>query len=150
MIKDSAGGLCPRRPSRAGTVCRDFIGDSTLEPLDGTLRVYCMPGKDSTVKWDGCTANGEFADCPIERQTVAATKGYIWDPDRTCTPKTVQARSCVINGLTNGVQHAVTIGSHPVSVVAINTAGRSRPGTSQLTTVAPAPVAPPKVEQTIS
>jgi hypothetical protein len=113
----SSGAFWPGKPNRTQDTCRDFIGDITLEPIDGGLRVSWAPGKDSTVRWDSCTGDtGAYADCPIERQTVFAS-----DPSstgartgQTCVPNKVEDRSCVITGLRNGAQYAIRIRTDPL------------------------------------
>lgn len=91
-------------------VCRDFVDQVTLEPVDGGMRVSWTPGAEDFVKWVSCGPGGRLGDCHITGQSVVST----FDPvtgtgGRECTAPSLQDRSCVVPGLRNGVQYAFRI-----------------------------------------
>jgi hypothetical protein len=96
-------------------VCRDFLTDVTLEPVDGGMKVSWTRGKEDYVV-SACGPQGHFGpllgNCPVVSQSVKAS----FDPvtgtgGQSCTAPSMAELSCTIVGLKNGVQYSFRITS---------------------------------------
>jgi len=90
--------------------CRDFIGDVTLEPIDGGMKVSWTRGEeDFTVSL--CGPPGHFGpklgNCYIKSQAVISSFDPVTQTGaQWCAAPSSDELSCTITGLRNGVQYA--------------------------------------------
>jgi hypothetical protein len=106
-------------PPGSEPACADFVGDVTMEPVNGGVRVSWAKGADDFIVWWNCAnapsgsaGYGELGNCYVIGQKVFST----YDPQtgtggQTCVPATLAARSCTVTGLRNGVQYGFRIRS---------------------------------------
>jgi Fibronectin type III domain len=96
-------------------VCRDFLSDVTLEPVDGGMRVSWTRGKEDFVV-SACGPQGFFGpllgNCPVVSQSVKAS----FDPvtgtgGQSCEAPNMADLTCTIVGLKNGVQYSFRVTS---------------------------------------
>lgn len=106
-------------PPGSEPACADFVGNLTLEPVDGGVRVSWAKGADDFIVWWNCAnapsggaGYGALGNCYVIGQRVFST----YDPltgtgGQSCVPETPAARSCTVTGLRNGVQYGFRIRS---------------------------------------
>lgn len=91
-------------------VCRDFVGQVVLTPVDGGMRISWTRGAEDYVV-SACGPEGFFGpllgNCPVIGQSVTAS----FDPvsqtgGQSCTAPSMDDLSCTMSGLRNGVQYS--------------------------------------------
>ena len=89
--------------------CYDLVSDIELEPVNGGMRVTWVAG--SWVHGWRCGSSGAVEHfCPFEGQRAVSTFDPVTRTGGTsCTPDASTPRSCVVSGLTNGVQYRFLI-----------------------------------------